>query len=452
MAIPVLMPRQGQSVETCLISQWHKQVGDIVNEGDLLFTYETDKATFEEEAKASGTLLAIFYGVDDDVPVLANVAVIGVSGEDYSEFIQVTEHKAENVSPKIAEIATVASESNFANNKQDKAISQRARSTARKLGVDVFSAQPTGPNGRIIERDITALAAAGARATQAVLVDNVLSEQLSKQQGTGIGGRFSTADLMRVEHGALTAREVSDVSIEAKSFSPSAAYEDIKLTNLRKVIARNMQYSLNNLAQLTHHSTFDATALLNLRNEFKQAPEHFALPNITLNDMLLFACSRVLLHHPDINAHFLDDKIRRFTSCNIGFAVDTPRGLLVPTVVSAEHKSLGEIAAETKLLTNAAQQGSINPDLLSGATFTVSNLGAFGVEGFTPVINPPQTAILGIGSIIERIRTVDGVIKAYPAMAISLTYDHRAVDGAPAARFIVELTSALENFASLIAG
>ena len=452
MAVPVLMPRQGQSVETCLISRWHKKVGETVNEGDLLFTYETDKATFEESASASGVLLAIFFGEDSEVPVLTNVAVIGTLGEDYSGFIPGSEVKTEGSPAKAAEPKIAVIDIPVQEMQQGIAISPRARATAKTLGVEPSSARPTGPNGRIIERDVEALAAAGMRATQAALFDKSLNSGLSAQQGTGLGGRISTSDLITIEHGALAARENAEISAKASCLPSAVEYEDVKLSNLRKVIARNMQYSLSNLAQLTHHSTFDATALLNTRKEFKRAPEHLVLPNITLNDMLLFACSRILLHHPDINAHFLEDTVRRFKSCNVGFAVDTPRGLLVPTIVSAQRKSLSEIAAETKLLSGACQQGSINPDLLSGATFTVSNLGALGVEGFTPVITPPQTAILGVGSIIERVRTVDGAIKVYPAMMLSLTYDHRAVDGAPAARFILELTSALENFTGLLAG
>ena len=148
----------------------------------------------------------------------------------------------------------------------------------------------------------------------------------------------------------------------------------------------------------------------------------------------------------------MGDKIRYFKHVNLGIAVDTPRGLLVPTLFAAETKTLGQISAEAKALAKSAIDGSINPDFLQGGTFTISNLGLYGIESFTPVINPPQVALLGVNCITERIRTVDGQITAYPAMGLSLTYDHRAVDGAPASRFLKDLVTALEHFDLLLIG
>jgi pyruvate dehydrogenase E2 component (dihydrolipoamide acetyltransferase) len=179
--------------------------------------------------------------------------------------------------------------------------------------------------------------------------------------------------------------------------------------------------------------------------------EKLGLPNITLNDIVLYAVSRTLKKHPDLNAHFLGDSMRLFSNVNLGMAVDTERGLLVPTVFGAEKLSLAEIAANAKELAAAAQSGKISPDLLSGGTFTVSNLGAFGIEMFTPVINPPQTAILGVCNITYRQKKVGDTFVTYPAMGLSLTYDHRAVDGAPASRFLKDLCASLEAFDILLA-
>ena len=229
-------------------------------------------------------------------------------------------------------------------------------------------------------------------------------------------------------------------------------YDEIKLPNLRRMIAKTMHDSLAEMAQLTHNTSFDASKMLAFRESIKSAPESMDLPKITINDIILFAVSRVLTKHEALNAHMLGDKIRYFKHVNLGIAVDTPRGLLVPTLFSAETKSLKEISAESKVLAKSAIDGSINPDLLSGGTFTLSNLGLYGIESFTPVINPPQVALLGVCSITERIRTVDGQITAYPAMGLSLTYDHRAVDGAPASRFLKDLVTALEHFDLLMIG
>jgi pyruvate dehydrogenase E2 component (dihydrolipoamide acetyltransferase) len=228
-------------------------------------------------------------------------------------------------------------------------------------------------------------------------------------------------------------------------------YTDVKLSNVRRVIAKTMHASLQQMAQLTHHTSFDATQLNALRAQLKAAPEELNLPRITINDLILFAVSRVLPRYPDINAHYLDDHIRQFAHVNLGVAVDTPRGLLVPTVYAADTKSLSTIAKEAKEVIASAQSGSINPDLLTGGTITITNLGTLGIETFTPIINPPQVAILGVGAMVERVRTVNGQLTAYPAISLSLTYDHRAVDGAPASRFLKDLVTALENLTVLLA-
>ncbi len=429
MATAVIMPRQGQSVESCIIGEWFKKVGDPVQEGDILFSYETDKSSFEEPAKQAGTLLAIFYGADDDVPCLTTVAVIGEPGESYAEFAPdqaagtAEAPGMEAPAAKAPAAAAVAAPAVQAEGSALRGVSPRARNAAERLHVDPAQAQPTGPNGRVIERDIKALAQAG-------------------RTGTGLGGRVTVAD-QAAAPAAQAAPAVQGADTE---------YQDVKLPNIRKVIAKSMFQSLSTMAQLTHTTSFDATCIMNFRKGLKAAPEQLQVPNITLNDIILFAASRVLPKHPDLNAHFLEDKMRYFRHVNLGIAVDTPRGLMVPTLMRAEEKSLKEIAAEAKALAAACQDGSINPDLLQGASFTVSNLGTLGIEHFTPVINPPQTGILGVDCIVERVRTVDGQIAVYPAMGLSLTYDHRALDGAPASRFLQDMRAALENFQALLIG
>lgn len=429
MATAVIMPRQGQSVESCIIGEWFKKVGDPVQEGDILFSYETDKSSFEEPAKQAGTLLAIFYGADDDVPCLTTVGVIGEPGESYAEFAPdqaagtAEAPGMEAPAAKAPAAAAVAAPAVQAEGSALRGVSPRARNAAERLHVDPAQAQPTGPNGRVIERDIKALAQAS-------------------RTGTGLGGRVTVAD-QAAAPAAQAAPAVQAADTE---------YQDVKLPNIRKVIAKSMFQSLSTMAQLTHTTSFDATCIMNFRKGLKAAPEQLQVPNITLNDIILFAASRVLPKHPDLNAHFLEDKMRYFRHVNLGIAVDTPRGLMVPTLMRAEEKSLKEIAAEAKALAAACQDGSINPDLLQGASFTVSNLGTLGIEHFTPVINPPQTGILGVDCIVERVRTVDGQITVYPAMGLSLTYDHRALDGAPASRFLQDMRAALENFQALLIG
>lgn len=422
MATAVIMPRQGQSVESCVIGEWFKKVGDDVGEGELLFSYETDKAVFEEAAKVSGKLLAVFFGVGDDVPCLETVAVIGAEGEDMSGVAPKAEAEPEQREEAPSEAAAPAAALQTA--ERARGISPRAKNAAERLRLDPAMAAPTGPNGRVIERDIAALAA-------------------ESRTGSGLGGRLLPCDMETAK------RQVEELTPAA----PAAEYEDVKLTNIRKVIAKSMHQSLSEMAQLTHTVSFDATCIMNYRKQLKLAAEKLDVPNITLNDIMLYAVSRVLPRHPDLNAHYLGDSIRRFRHVNLGVAVDTPRGLMVPTLFNVDEKSLREISSEAKALIAACQEGSINPDLLQGGSFTVSNLGSLGIEHFTPVINPPQTGILGVCGITERVRTgKDGGISAYPAMGLSLTYDHRALDGAPASRFLAELKTALESFTALLIG
>ena len=441
MATPIIMPRQGQSVESCIITAWNKKVGDTVEKGDILFSYETDKSSFDEPAPESGKLLAIFREEGDDVPCLETVCVIGADGEDFSALIPAgdapaQEAKAETA-PEAAEVkAEVATEAVATATAATGAISPRARILAEKTGADLLKAAPTGPNGRIIERDVQSLVDRGLTVSGAAK-----AEYASAVEGSGINGKVMLGDL-----NAPAAAPVAEAVA-----APVAEYEDVKLPNIRKIIAKQMCASLNGMAQLTFNSSFDATKMLELRKSLKAGAEKMGLANITLNDIILYAVSRVLLEMKSFNAHCLDDTMRYFNTVNLGIAVDTDRGLMVPTVFHAEKLSLNEIAKQSKTVITAAQSGSINPDLLTGATFTVSNLGSLGIESFTPIINPPQTAILGVDCVTKRIKEVDGEDVIYPAMGLSLTVDHRVLDGADAARFLQKLGFTLENIDLLMA-
>ena len=441
MATVVIMPRQGQSVESCIITAFNKKVGDTVEKGEVLFSYETDKSSFDEPAPDSGKLLAVFREEGEDVPCLESVCVIGADGEDISAFIPKTEEAApapvETALAKETEKAPEAAVAETTATAQSgaMAISPRARMLAEKTHADLLKAVPTGPNGRIIERDVQRLVDLGLTVSPAAK-----DGYTAAVEGSGINGRVTLGDL-----NAPTAP-----AAEAPT-APVSEYEDVKLPNIRKVIAKSMHASLSTMAQLTLNTSFDATKLLAFRASLKSGAEKLGLANITLNDMVLYAVSRVLLNHKSLNAHYLDDVMRYFNTVNLGIAVDTDRGLMVPTVFGAEKLTLNELSKSAKTVITAAQNGTVNPDLLRGASFTVTNLGSLGIESFTPVINPPQTAILGVDNITRRIKEVNGEDVTYPAMGLSLTFDHRALDGAPAAKFLKELCAALENFDLLLA-
>ena len=213
-----------------------------------------------------------------------------------------------------------------------------------------------------------------------------------------------------------------------------------------------MVNSLSTMAQLTYNMSFDATDILAFRAKVKKAKEaglteKLGLPDsITINDIILYVVSRVSLNHKMCNAHYMDDHMVFFNTVNLGMAVDTPRGLMVPTIFNSDRLSIAEISRQAKDKAAACQKGTISPDELKDGSITVTNLGSLGIESFTPVINPPQTAIIGVNCLTTKVRDVNGVAVPYPSMSLSLTADHRAVDGAPAARFLQDLTKALENF------
>ncbi len=444
MATPVMMPNVGITVESCILTTWHKKVGDAVKKGDVLFTYETDKSTLDEESPVDGIMLAQFFAEDDDVKVMTNVCVIGNEGESTAEFAPADAAPAEEAAPAPAAEAAPAAAPVAAAPAVEAAapvaqgefvkISPRAKALAAKAGVEPRFAGATGPDGRIIERDIRNLIENGPVSTPAA------AGAFEGQAGTGIGGKFSVADI-----GAAPAAEVAA--------APVAEFVDEKMPTIRKTIAKQMVNSLTTAAQLTHTITFDATEMMAFRKKVKNGGEALGLNNITLNDIILYAVSRVLKNeaHRALNAHLINgDTMRYFTNVNLGIAVDTPKGLLVPTLHNANLKSLNEISSEAKKLAKTCQDGAATPDLLQGGTFTISNLGSFGIESFTPVLNTPQVAILGVNTITTRVKEVNGEIKTYPAMGLSLTYDHRALDGAPASRFLVDLKNALENFSILL--
>ena len=219
-------------------------------------------------------------------------------------------------------------------------------------------------------------------------------------------------------------------------------YKDTKLKPVRRIIAKNMHASLQEMAQLTLNTSFDARKLMAARKACKASDDE-DMQKITLNDMVLYAVAKVLPNHPALNSHFMGDFIRTFSVVNLGIAVDTPRGLLVPNIMEAEKMTLLELSKAAKMLIAGAQTGKIDSNLLINGTFTVTNLGSLGIESFTPVNNPPQTGILGVCAFVNRI---DNGGNTYPAMGLSLTFDHRALDGAPAARFLKELCDFLTNF------
>ena len=416
MATAVVMPKLGQSVETCIIIGWKKRKGDAIAEGEPLCEVETDKSALEVESPASGILLDLFFEEGEEVAVQVNIAAIGDPGEDVSSLKP--NREAESPSddkPTVASDEPVqavpaepaapepSSERPSRRDRLKRRISPRAASLAEELGVDISVIRGTGPGGRIIERDVRGAptTAAKSASTQARLIPTIQTDL------------------------------------------PPGEAETVPLGGTRKIIADRMLASVQTTAQLTLNASADARALTSYRQRLKRSAEEFGLQNVTINDLILFAVSRTLPDHPDLNALLVETTISRYRHVNLGFAVDTPRCLMVPVIRDADTLTLKAISHEAKRLAAACLEGYISPDELGDGTFTVTNLGNFGIESFTPILNPPQVGILGVGNVNLKPIEIDGDVRHIPHIGLSLTIDHQVVDGAGAARFLGALSRRL---------
>ena len=440
MATIVVMPQLGNSVESCIIVEWMIAEGDTVSVDQTLASIETDKSTMEVPSTAEGTVLKLLWEEGDEVPVKDPLIIVGEPGEDISGLVPGGDAApAEADAPaEQADAAPEAAALAFATERATGAVSPRARALAASNGVDASAiAEGSGPHGRVIERDVAAAIAAGPVLTSAARAAGV-----SAAEGTGIGGRVSVADAGRTAEVAPAAA----VAAPAAAADFPGASTSAPLKGVRKVVAKRMMESLTSTAQLTLNTTANAAGILAMRKKVKNADEALGLNKITLNDLVCFAVSRTLLKYPVFNAHLEDGVLTEFEQVHLGFACDTPRGLLVPVIRSAQALGLKAFSDEAKRLAGGAIDGSLSPEFLSGGTFTVSNVGSFGIETFTPVINLPQTAILGVGAITPRpVVAADGTIGVEQRLTLSLTIDHQVIDGADGARFLRDLVAAIEN-------
>jgi pyruvate dehydrogenase E2 component (dihydrolipoamide acetyltransferase) len=472
------MPKLGNTVESCIIVGWKVEVGAKVAADTMICEIETDKATMEVPAGAEGVLLKILRPAGDDVPVLEPIAIVGAAGESVDSGAvsgagtgagvavpakTPAAQAADAVSsaaPAIAQGApSAAGEAGFA--------SPRAKALAAEKGLPLSAlAAGSGPNGRIIERDVAAALAAtpgttaSARDLEAL---KALYESGRRPAGSGLGGRLTAADLRSADLASANLADTGQaVAAAAPTTAPAAPasaaefpgpYTDTPLKSIRKIIADRMLHSIQSSAQLTFNASAPADRLMALRARFKNSDPDLGLSSVTIGDLVAFAAAKVAEKHPKINAYVVDGTLRCFGQIHLGLAVDTPRGLMVPTIRNATSLSLRDFSALSKKLAADSLTGSVNPDLLTGGTFTVTNLGAFGIESFTPILNEPQTAILGVDNIVPRPTiAADGKVGAEMRIGFSLTVDHRVVDGADAARYLKALSDYIANIDLVLLG
>lgn len=422
----IRLPQLGQSVEEASIVEWFKQEGDRIEKGERVFSVQTDKAEIEVEAEASGTLRKILVAPDVFVPVLTVVALVGEPDEPLPDLASFqagqppvpTAVAAPAPAPSPAPTSPVPAPTT-------KAASPRARKAASDLGVDASQIQGSGPGGRVLASDVEAhaQAAAGVRATPtARRVAANAGVALQDVAGTGPRGKVTKEDVLQAAGGPGT---------------PAGGVQRVPLTPMRRIIAERMVASKFSAPHYYVTVEVDMTAAMAHRAKAAFRPSY--------NDMLMLAVARGVREFPLVNARWAGDAIEQVQDVNIGLAVALPAGLVVPVVRGVQNLSLEGIAQQARILVEKARTGKLVPDDFAGSTFTLSNLGGFGVDHFTAIINQPNSAILAAGQIKDRPVVIDGGIHVRPIMKLTLSSDHRVIDGAVAAQFMGRVKALLEN-------
>jgi pyruvate dehydrogenase E2 component (dihydrolipoamide acetyltransferase) len=447
MAHEIILPQLGETMDEGTIVRWLVKEGDTVQKGDTLFQFESDKAVLDVEATVAGQVLKILQPQGARVPVLAVVALVGEPGEDISAYLAPTSsmpkdeggprqgaagegHAGEG--PPVPAPAREVDGRIFA--------SPRARRAARERGIDLALVAGSGPNGRIVEADVLAYAEAAPRATP--LARRVAAQagvDLAGLAGSGPGGRIVRAD---VDRAGAAGAEPAPLQMGG---------EAIPMAGVRARIAERMGASARETARVTLTTEVDATRLVELRTRLKEAYAEALGFAVGYNDLLIAICARALSEHRQMNSRLEGDSIRLLDEVHVGLAVDTERGLLVPVVRHADRLGVVEIARHVRELVARAREGRSSPDELKGGTFTITNLGSYDIDAFTPIINLPECAILGVGRIAPRPAVVDGQLAVRQRLWLSLTFDHRLVDGAPAARFLQRIAQLVQEPGLLLA-
>jgi pyruvate dehydrogenase E2 component (dihydrolipoyllysine-residue acetyltransferase) len=397
-ATEVILPRLGQGMESGTIVRWLKSEGEPVEKGEPLFELDTDKVTQEVEAEASGVLLRIEVA-EGEVPVGETVAFIGAEGEEAPASAEkpaeapAREPEREEGRAAAAEVAEREEQPVAASNGRIKA-SPLARRMARERGIELSRIRGTGPDGRIVAEDVERAEAGGPAAPAAVPAP-----------------------------------------------VPAGDVERVPLTNIRKTIARRLTEAWQ-IPVFQLQTSADMTRVDALVARLRERDPDV---RVTVTDVLTTVCARALMRHREVNAEFTEDAILLHPSANVGLAVAAPQGLVVPVIRSAERLSLTEIAGVRADLVGRARENKLRAEDLEGGTFTISNLGMYAVERFTAVLNPPQAAIVAVGATEERVVPADGGTAVRPMLTLTGTFDHRAVDGAPAAAFLQTLKESLED-------
>ncbi|RCW43164.1 pyruvate dehydrogenase E2 component (dihydrolipoamide acetyltransferase) [Halopolyspora algeriensis] len=425
------MPRLSDTMEEGVIASWRKQVGDRVERGDVVAEIETDKAIMEMEAYDEGVLEKILVEEGQTVPIGTPIGLVGdgsgaaaasVEAEPSQPATEASSEQTRSAAAAQPAEAPAATGRETGSAERPKA-SPLARAVARDRGVDLANVAGSGPNGRIIRVDI----------------DTAAAEQPAASDAEAPAGQ------------ATSESPSAATAAPAPSAGADEDVEEIPLGNIRKVIARRMTESKQQAPHFYLTSAVDVTDLVAFRADLNERLQAAGGPKVSVNDLVVKACATALRANPSVNVSFAGDKLLQHKRIHLGVAVAIESGLVVPVITDADRKSVSEIAAEGREKAGRAREGKLKPDEMTGSTFSVSNLGMFGIEEFSAVINPPEAAILAVGETKDEVRVRDGEFVARTVMRMTLSADHRAVDGAVGAVFLQQLTALLEDPLRIIA-
>ena len=461
MAVEVIMPKAGSEMEEGEIVQWFKNEGDHVEEGEVLLEIVTDKVNMEVEAEATGTLLKILAQSGDVVPVVQTIAWIGEPGEKIpgaSESGEVA--PAETIIEKKVDYTPVKEVEKV--DYSGLRATPAARAYARKKGIDLSKVKGTGPKGRIHKDDVldyklNSKVKISPLAERIAKIEGINTESIV---GTGPNGKIMKADIMAVLHGAPKVEAAPKAEVAPKApKAPKAPNENqwgvvetVPMSPMRKVISKRMSESYFSAPTFVVNVEVDMTELLALRKKVVDAIIEETGKKATVTDFISLAVIKSLMKHPYVNASLSSDEKEMYLHhyVNLSIAVGMDSGLVVPVIKGADKMSLKELVVASKEITTKALNGKLKPDEMADSTFTISNLGMYGVKSFVPIINQPNTAILGVSATVPKPVVYNGEVTVRPIMTLTLTADHRVVDGLEGAKFMKTLKEAIENPLSLL--
>ena len=461
MAVEVIMPKAGSEMEEGEIVQWFKNEGDHVEEGEVLLEIVTDKVNMEVEAEATGTLLKILAQAGDVVPVVQTIAWIGEPGEKIpgaSESGEVA--PAETIIEKKVDYTPVKEVEKV--DYSGLRATPAARAYARKKGIDLSKVKGSGPKGRIHKDDVldyklNSKIKISPLAERIAKIEGINTESIV---GTGPNGKIMKADIMAVLHGATKVEAAPKAEVAPKApKAPKAPNENqwgvvetVPMSPMRKVISKRMSESYFSAPTFVVNVEVDMTELLALRKKVVDAIIEETGKKATVTDFISLAVIKSLMKHPYVNASLSSDEKEMYLHhyVNLSIAVGMDSGLVVPVIKGADKMSLKELVVASKEITTKALNGKLKPDEMADSTFTISNLGMYGVKSFVRIINQPNTAILGVSATVPKPVVYNGEVTVRPIMTLTLTADHRVVDGLEGAKFMKTLKEAIENPLSLL--